>query len=193
MKSDTQPYRFHDVHQYMVSMQVLKVQQLCPAPLRPAFSTEQTGLSTKEYVLFSPTCFMHACLSVWLYCTIMQPCMYVDILRVCFECLNTGCKKSLWSKDYGFYSQLVSYMHVYQYRNLLFHVEIFSSVAKLPKLHHQNLNSTKNSKTCKIAKNFTLLCSLHLMLSITFCLHVSIQRNTLTSLIHFVQLYSKED
>ena len=63
-------------------------------------------------------------------------------------------------------------------RNFLFCVETFSSGAKTPKyLFHRNFNLKKIQKTWKMANNFTLLHSLHLLLSTSFCLHVSLKRN----------------
>ena len=60
---------------------------------------------------------------------------------------------------------------------LFFRVEIISSGAKVPKCFHRKFDSTKNLKTWKMANNFTLLGSLHLLLSTSFCSHVSLERN----------------
>ena len=63
------------------------------------------------------------------------------------------------------------------YHNLLFRLEIFLSGTKMSKFFLQKFNSMKNWRTWKKVNNFTLLCSLHLPLSTTFCLHVSLERN----------------
>ena len=65
-----------------------------------------------------------------------------------------------------------------QYLNLLFLVEIVSSGPKIPEYFHQKFNSTKDKKkTRKMPNNVTLLRSLYLPLSTTFCLHVSLEQN----------------
>ena len=64
------------------------------------------------------------------------------------------------------------------YRKLLFiRVEIFLSSAKMPKFFHRKFYLTKNYETWKMANNFNLLRSLHLLLSTSFCLHVSLKWN----------------
>ena len=64
------------------------------------------------------------------------------------------------------------------YCNLLcVRVEIFSSGAKKAKFFHRKYNSTKDLKTWKMANNCTLLRSLYLLLSTSFCLHISLEQN----------------